>query len=162
MRPFTSDGVDICLLFFPSASSGLVCAASLHVPARIGDGESGNDALVVALKQRRAGSVRYTRYIKAPAPPDPKYRDMLNHASLRPSCLLWIWLAMAIAPTEEIGGEVGSELEKMETDAGQDEESWGRRKGSKRSRMRMMRWRRQERVRAGGRAAGRHEAEREA
>merc|ERR1712070_277910 len=49
-----------------------------------GDGRQGNDDFVTALKmQRRLGLniTRYTRYIKAPGPPDPLYSSMLNHAS---------------------------------------------------------------------------------
>eukprot|EP00931_Biecheleriopsis_adriatica_P093067 TRINITY_DN66814_c0_g1_i1.p1 TRINITY_DN66814_c0_g1~~TRINITY_DN66814_c0_g1_i1.p1 ORF type:complete len:357 (-),score=67.71 TRINITY_DN66814_c0_g1_i1:105-1175(-) len=59
-----------------------------------GDGEAGNDEVVQALKQRSQGSVRYTRYTKAPPPPDPQYRDMLNHASydlIYRDPRLWTW-----------------------------------------------------------------------
>merc|ERR1712060_660221 len=45
------------------------------------DGLYGNDEVVAALKKRAQGIVRYTRYISAPAPPDPQYQDMYNHAS---------------------------------------------------------------------------------
>lgn len=58
------------------------------------DGEAGNDAMVTALKKREAGSVRYTRYTKAPAPPDPKYNTMYNHASydlIYRDQRLWRW-----------------------------------------------------------------------
>ena len=39
-------------------------------------------------------SVRYTRYDKAPGPPDPLYRSMLNHASydlIYRDPRLWEW-----------------------------------------------------------------------
>jgi len=59
-----------------------------------GDGEWGNDDVVEALKQRHSGSVRYTRYIRAPAPPDPQYRAMAHHASydlIYRDPRLWDW-----------------------------------------------------------------------
>ncbi|CAK9075019.1 unnamed protein product [Durusdinium trenchii] len=59
-----------------------------------GDGERGNDALVEALKRRHTGLVRYTRYTKAPPPPDPKYNFMLGHGSydlIYRDPRLWQW-----------------------------------------------------------------------
>lgn len=59
-----------------------------------GDGEMGNDDLVEALKRRTSGSVRYTRYTKAPPPPDPQYRYMLGHGSydlIYRDPRLWQW-----------------------------------------------------------------------
>jgi len=59
-----------------------------------GDGVRGSDEVVAALKQRQMGSVRYTRYVEAPAPPDPQYNDMLNHASydlIYRDPRLWEW-----------------------------------------------------------------------
>jgi predicted peptidase len=65
-----------------------------------GDGEHGNDRVVQALKAQAAAggapppSIRYTRYNKAPAPPDPRYSSMLNHASydlIYRDPRLWRW-----------------------------------------------------------------------
>ncbi|CAE7526104.1 Ank2 [Symbiodinium pilosum] len=59
-----------------------------------GDGEMGNDDIVSALKRRRSGSVRYTRYTIAPAPPDPLYSFMVGHASydlIYRDPRLWQW-----------------------------------------------------------------------
>lgn len=58
------------------------------------DGEMGNDETVQSLKRRRTGSVRYTRYLAAPAPPDPKYSFMRGHASydlIYRDPRLWKW-----------------------------------------------------------------------
>lgn len=58
------------------------------------DGERGNDQSVELLKKRTSGTVRYTRYIEAPAPPDPKYNFMLGHASydlIYRDPRLWNW-----------------------------------------------------------------------
>merc|ERR1719330_462608 len=58
------------------------------------DGEMGNDESVESLKRRKSGTVRYTRYTDAPAPPDPKYRFMLGHASydlIYRDPRLWNW-----------------------------------------------------------------------
>lgn len=62
-----------------------------------GDGEHGNDEIVSALKRRHNGMqlTRYTRYVKAPGPPDPQYRFMLNHASydlIYRDPRLWEWM----------------------------------------------------------------------
>lgn len=68
-----------------------------------GDGRHGNDDVVSALKRRKRGSVRYTRYIKAPGPPDPLYRRMYNHASydlIYRDPRLWQW---AFSQRNEVG-----------------------------------------------------------
>ncbi|CAJ1370382.1 unnamed protein product [Effrenium voratum] len=59
-----------------------------------GDGEMGSDEVVKALKRRRSGATRYTRYTKAPPPPDPLYRDMVGHGSydlIYRDPRLWQW-----------------------------------------------------------------------
>ena len=43
-----------------------------------------SDRAVMSLNtadRRRALPVRYTRYVHAPGPPDPRYSDMIGHAS---------------------------------------------------------------------------------
>jgi hypothetical protein len=58
------------------------------------DGKRGNDAVVEALKKRGRGEVRYTRYLKAPPPPDPAFNDMVGHGSydlIYRDPRLWKW-----------------------------------------------------------------------
>merc|ERR1712008_162832 len=60
-----------------------------------GDGMRGNDAMVAALKARSSGTVRYTRYVRAPSPPDPMFRFLKNHASydlIYRDHLFWKWV----------------------------------------------------------------------
>jgi len=58
------------------------------------DGKRGNDAVVEALAKRARGEVRYTRYLKAPPPPDPAYNNMAGHGSydlIYRDPRLWKW-----------------------------------------------------------------------
>ena len=59
-------------------------------------------------------SVRYTRYDKAPGPPDPLYRSMLNHASydlIYRDPRLWEWaFAKRTLQGEEAGRHPGKQL----------------------------------------------------
>ena len=53
------------------------------------------DSAVHALDAARATPVRYTRYDRAPPPPDPRYNDMVGHASYDLAyrdAALWTWL----------------------------------------------------------------------
>lgn len=77
-------------------ASGSLDGKPVWIVGYTGDGEHGNDDLVRALKRRPNGVelTRYTRYVKAPGPPDPQYRSMLNHASydlIYRDPRLWQW-----------------------------------------------------------------------
>ena len=77
--------------------SGALDGKPVWIVGYTGDGEQGNDEIVGALKRRPNGTqlTRYTRYVKAPAPPDPQYRSMLNHASydlIYRDPRLWEWM----------------------------------------------------------------------
>lgn len=83
----------ICMPASPEIAEYLE-GVHLWVVGWTGDGEMGNDDVVQALKTRKKGSVRYTRYLEAPGPPDPKYRSMYNHASydlIYRDGRLWKW-----------------------------------------------------------------------
>lgn len=78
-------------------ASGALDGKPIWIVGYTGDGENGNDEIVGALKRRPNGMqlTRYTRYVKAPGPPDPKYRSMLNHASydlIYRDPRLWHWM----------------------------------------------------------------------
>lgn len=90
----------------PASIAPRLAGLNVWVVGWAGDGEHGNDAVVAALKVQAAkapavvpsvhlgASVRYTRYDKAPGPPDPLYRSMLNHASydlIYRDPRLWEW-----------------------------------------------------------------------
>lgn len=81
-----------------TVSSGALDGKPIWIVGYTGDGERGNDEIVSALKRRPNGTqlTRYTRYVKAPGPPDPQYRFMLNHASYDliyrdPRLWKWMW-----------------------------------------------------------------------
>eukprot|EP00658_Telonema_sp_P-2_P037707 TRINITY_DN27114_c0_g1_i1.p1 TRINITY_DN27114_c0_g1~~TRINITY_DN27114_c0_g1_i1.p1 ORF type:complete len:284 (+),score=28.70 TRINITY_DN27114_c0_g1_i1:369-1220(+) len=71
-----------------------------------GDGEHGNDEFVATLKRRGQPNItRYTRYVRAPGPPDPLYRSMLNHASydlILRDPRFWEWM---LAQRNSVGAE---------------------------------------------------------
>jgi len=94
LRPMLWSAVNvICMPADPEVASHLE-GVPVWVVGWTGDGYGGNDDVVAALKQRKSGETRYTRYTQAPAPPDPKYRDMLNHASydlIYRDPRLWAW-----------------------------------------------------------------------
>jgi len=94
LRPALWSAVNvICMPEDPLVAAQLE-SIPIWVVGWTGDGHEGNDEMVLALKQRRTGSVRYTRYTKAPAPPDPKYNTMYNHASydlIYRDPRLWQW-----------------------------------------------------------------------
>jgi predicted peptidase len=83
----------VCAPWSPSVAKPLE-GKPVWVVGNDHDGVNGNDAVVEALKQRQAGETRYTRYLNAPAPPDPQYRGMLGHASydlIYRDPRLWSW-----------------------------------------------------------------------
>eukprot|EP00931_Biecheleriopsis_adriatica_P056928 TRINITY_DN33768_c0_g1_i1.p1 TRINITY_DN33768_c0_g1~~TRINITY_DN33768_c0_g1_i1.p1 ORF type:complete len:403 (-),score=81.34 TRINITY_DN33768_c0_g1_i1:22-1197(-) len=94
MRPKLWAAVNVICAPADSSIAEQLEGLDIWVVGWTGDGIMGNDEVVAALKQRKAGSVRYTRYLKAPGPPDPKYRHMLHHASydlIYRDPRLWTW-----------------------------------------------------------------------
>eukprot|EP00747_Dinoflagellata_sp_TGD_P163782 gnl/TRDRNA2_/TRDRNA2_182840_c0_seq1.p1 gnl/TRDRNA2_/TRDRNA2_182840_c0~~gnl/TRDRNA2_/TRDRNA2_182840_c0_seq1.p1 ORF type:complete len:408 (-),score=64.59 gnl/TRDRNA2_/TRDRNA2_182840_c0_seq1:63-1286(-) len=92
--PYLWAGVNIICAPVPASKVSMVERLPMWIVGYSGDGQNGNDMFVEALKRRSEGSVRYTRYNKAPAPPDPKYRHMRNHASydlIYRDPRLWNW-----------------------------------------------------------------------
>mmetsp|Transcript_52114 Transcript_52114/g.86401 ORF Transcript_52114/g.86401 Transcript_52114/m.86401 type:complete len:342 (-) Transcript_52114:85-1110(-) len=82
----------------PISLASQLAGLPIWVVGWAGDGIHGNDAIVEALKIQALKtplvSVRYTRYNKAPGPPDPLYQQMRNHASydlIYRDPRLWEW-----------------------------------------------------------------------
>lgn len=85
----------ICAPTSPDIAT-LIQDVPIWVVGWAGDGDAGNDEIVQALKEnnKMKGLVHYTRYLTAPAPPDPKYQYMTNHASydlIYRDPRLWDW-----------------------------------------------------------------------
>lgn len=85
-------------------ASGAMDGLRVWIVGYTGDGEQGNDEIVGELKRRPNGVqlTRYTRYVKAPGPPDPQYRSMLNHASydlIYRDPRLWTWMFQTRNPS---------------------------------------------------------------
>lgn len=93
-RPGLWSAINVVCAPWNPAVARLLEGKPVWVVGNEDDGLFGNDAVVSALKKRHVGETRYTRYVKAPAPPDPLYRDMLGHASydlIYRDPRLWTW-----------------------------------------------------------------------